>query len=60
MLAKAAGGKVPVRVFNLSGSVVKLMPRSRVATVYKPQEVLSKEFVEFEEKEAMLHVKALW
>lgn len=34
VLAKAASSKVPVRAFNLSGNIVKLMPRSRVAIVY--------------------------
>ncbi|KAL7883683.1 hypothetical protein SRHO_G00013410 [Serrasalmus rhombeus] len=59
VLAKTASGKVPVRVLNPTEKAVRLMPRSRLATVCKPQEILTKELVEFEEKEGVLHVKAV-
>ncbi len=59
VLAKTADGKVPVRVLNFSEKPVKLPPRCRIAALSKPQEVVSKVFVEFEEKEGVLHVKAV-
>lgn len=59
VLAKTADGKVPVRVLNSSEKAVKLMPRCRIATLCKPQEVVPKVLVEFEEKEGVLHVKAV-
>lgn len=59
VLAKPADGKVPVRVLNSSEKPVKLPPRCRIASLSKPQEVLQKELVEFEEKEGTLHVKAV-
>ncbi|KAI4904285.1 hypothetical protein NFI96_007443, partial [Prochilodus magdalenae] len=59
VLAKAADGKVPVRVLNASGRPIKLMPRLRLATVHKPQEVLPKQTVVLEEKDGALHVRAI-
>lgn len=59
VLAKTDDGKVPVRVLNSSEKAVKLMPRCRIATLCKPQEVVPKVLVEFEEKEGALHVKAV-
>ncbi len=59
VLAKTVDGKVPVRVLNFSGKPVKIPPRCRIAALSKPQEVVSKELVEFEEKEGVLHVKAV-
>ncbi len=59
VLAKTADGKVPVRVFNFCENPVKLPPRCRIAALSKPQEVVPKELVEFEEKEGVLHVKAV-
>lgn len=48
---------MPVRLLNSSEKPVRLKPRSRV--VCRPQEVLPKELVKFEEKEGVLHVKAV-
>ncbi len=59
VLAKTVDGKVPVRVLNFSEKPVKLPPRCRIAALSKPQEVVPKELVEFEEKEGVLHVKAV-
>ncbi|XP_023807866.1 uncharacterized protein LOC111946903 [Oryzias latipes] len=59
ILAKATSGRVPVRVMNTSEKVIKLMPRARVATVSKPQEILLKEVVQVVEKEGGLVVKHL-
>ncbi|KAL1260059.1 hypothetical protein QQF64_007886 [Cirrhinus molitorella] len=59
VLAKTADGKVPVRVLNSSERPVKLPPRCRIAVLSKPQEVVPKELVEFEEKEDALYVKAV-
>jgi len=59
VLAKATDGKVPVRVLNSSERAVKLMPRCRIAALCKPQKVVPKVLVEFEEKEGALHVKAV-
>ncbi len=59
VLAKTANGKVPVRVLNFSEKPVKLPPRCRIAALSKPQEVVPKELVEFEEKEGVLHVRAV-
>ncbi|XP_048062052.1 uncharacterized protein LOC125277609 [Megalobrama amblycephala] len=59
VLTKIADGKVPVRVLNSSEKAVKLMPRCRIATLCKPQKVVPKVLVEFEEKEGALHVKAV-
>ncbi len=59
VLAKTANGKVPVRVLNFSEKPVKLPPRCRIAALSKPQEVVPKELVEFEEKEGVLHVTAV-
>lgn len=59
VLAKATGGRVPIRVMNSSERPVRPKPRSRIAVVYKPQDVLQKELVEFEENEGVLHVKAV-
>ncbi|KAL2086778.1 hypothetical protein ACEWY4_017837 [Coilia grayii] len=59
VLARTTGGRVPVRVLNSSQKPVRLKPRSRVAVVYRPQEVLPKELVEFEERDGALHVKVI-
>lgn len=59
VLAKAADGKVPVRVLNASERPIRLMPRSRVASVLKPQEVLPRQTVELEENDGVLHVRAI-
>lgn len=59
VLPKTEGGKVPVRMVNLSGKAVRLAPRSRVASVYKPKEVITKDVLEFEEDDGILHVKEL-
>ncbi|XP_052392086.1 uncharacterized protein LOC127939541 [Carassius gibelio] len=59
VLAKTADGKVPVRVLNSSEKPVKLPPRCRIAALSKPQEVVPRVLVEFEEKENALHVKAV-
>lgn len=59
VLAKAADGKVPVRVLNSSEKPVKLPPRCRIAALSKPQEVVPKMLVELEEKEGALHVRTV-
>lgn len=59
VLAKTLGGRVPVRVLNSGPKPVRLKPRSRVAVVYRPREVLPRKLVEFEEKDGALHVKAI-
>lgn len=59
VLAETTGGKIPVRIMNTSKKTIKLMPRSRVATISKPKEALPGEVVEFEENEGVLHVKGL-
>uniref|UniRef100_A0A3B1JKD5 Gypsy retrotransposon integrase-like protein 1 n=1 Tax=Astyanax mexicanus TaxID=7994 RepID=A0A3B1JKD5_ASTMX len=59
VLAKAADGKVPVRVLNVSGCPIRLMPRSKLASVHKPQEVLSRQTVVLEEGDGVLHVRAI-
>ncbi|MCI4388616.1 hypothetical protein PGIGA_G00087930 [Pangasianodon gigas] len=59
VLAKTDCGKVPVRMVNLSEKAVRIAPRSRVASVYKPKEVVTKDVLEFEEDDGVLHVKEL-
>ena len=59
VLATTKGGRVPIRVLNSSEKPVMLKPRSRIAVICKPQDVLQKELVEFEEKGGVLHVKAI-
>ncbi len=38
---------------------VRIAPRSRVASVCKPKEMVTKDFLEFEEDDGVLHVKEL-
>lgn len=57
VLARPEKGKVPVRVLNLCQETVRLMPRSRIAVVSKPQKVVPKQMVEFEEDDDELRVK---
>lgn len=57
VLATSKRGKVPVRVLNLCHKTVKLMPRSRIAVVSKPEKIVPKQVVEFEENDGELHVK---
>ncbi|RXN33232.1 Transposon Ty3-I Gag-Pol poly [Labeo rohita] len=59
VLAETDCGKVPVRMVNLSGKAVRIAPRARVASVYKPKEVVTKDVLEFEEDDGVLHVKEL-
>lgn len=59
VLTKAIDGKVPVRVLNSSEKPVKIPPRCRIAALSKPQEVVPKMLVEFEENEGTLHVKTV-
>lgn len=59
VLAKTEDGKVPVRMVNLSEKAVRLAPRARVASVYKPKKVITKDVLEFEEDGDVLHVKEL-
>ncbi|GAA6102462.1 uncharacterized protein LOC124393547 [Tachysurus ichikawai] len=58
-LARTDDGKVPVRMLNLSEKTVRLAPRSRVASVYRPKEVITKEVLEFQEDDGVLHVKEM-
>ncbi|RXN16347.1 Transposon Ty3-I Gag-Pol poly [Labeo rohita] len=57
VLASPEKGRVPVRVLNLCQETIKLMPRSRIAVVSKPEKIVPKQVVEFEEEEGQLHVK---
>lgn len=57
VLASPEKGKVPVRVLNLCQETVRLMPRSRIAVVSRPQKVVPKQMVEFEEDDDELRVK---
>ncbi|KAG1926094.1 interleukin-1 receptor accessory protein-like 1-A [Pimephales promelas] len=57
VLASPEKGKVPVRVLNLCQETIRLMPRSRIAVVSKPQKVVPKQMVEFEEDDDELRVK---
>ena len=59
VLAHSVGGKVPVRLMNPSRKPVILPPRARVAELSKPQKVLQKEVVAFEEVAGELRVRAL-
>ncbi len=57
VLVSPEKGRIPVRVLNLGQETVRLMPRSRIAVVSKPQKVVPKQMVEFEEDEGELRVK---
>lgn len=57
VLTKTEGGKVSVRVMNSSERTIRLNPRSRVAAVSKPREVLTENTLEFKEEEGTLHVR---
>ncbi len=59
VLAKTDFGKVPVRMVNLSEKAVRIAPRSRVASVCKPKEMVTNDFLEFEEDDGVLYVKEL-
>lgn len=59
VLAHSVGGKVPVRLMNPSQKPVILPPRTRVTELCKPQKVLPKEVVAFEEAAGELRVKVL-
>ncbi len=59
VLAKTDCGKVPVRMVNLSEKAIRIAPRSRVASIFKPKEVVTKDVLEFEEDDGVLHVKEL-
>ncbi|KAI5609495.1 hypothetical protein C0J50_9467, partial [Silurus asotus] len=59
VLARTEDGKVPVRMVNLSKKTVRLAPRSRVASVYRPKEVITKEVLEFQEGDGVLHGKEM-
>lgn len=48
VLAKASGGRIQVRMINVSDKAFKLVPKFRVASVCKPQSMLLTETVEFE------------
>lgn len=58
VLAHSVGGWVPVRLMNPCREPVVLPPRAIVAELCKPQRVLHKEVVAFEEAARELHVKA--
>ncbi len=57
VLASTEKGRIPVRVLNLGQETIRLMPRSRITVVSKPQRVMLKQMVEFEEDEVELRVK---
>ncbi len=57
VLASPEKGRIPVQVLNLGQETIRLMPRSRIAVVSKPQKVVPKQMVEFEEDEGELRVK---
>lgn len=59
VLTHPVGGKVPVRLLNMSQKPVILTPRCRVAELSRPERVLPKELVSFEETEGELCVRAL-
>lgn len=59
VLAKSDSGQVPVRMVNLSGKAIRLAPWSRVSSVYKPKELITKGVLEFEESDGVLNVKEL-
>ncbi|XP_046717404.1 uncharacterized protein LOC124393547 [Silurus meridionalis] len=59
VLARTEDGKVPVRMLSLSKKTVRLAPLSRVASVYRPREVITKEVLEFQEDDGVLHVKEM-
>ncbi|XP_042624230.1 uncharacterized protein cuzd1.1 [Cyprinus carpio] len=52
-------GRVPVRMLYLSGKTVRIAPRSRVASIFKPKEVVTNNVLELEEDDGVLHVKEL-
>ncbi len=56
VLASPQKGRVPVRVLNLCQETVKLMPRSRIAVVPKPRNIVPKQMVAFEEDDGELRV----
>lgn len=59
VLAQTVDGRVPVRLLNSSDKAITLPPRARIAELCKPQEVVTKELVSFEENDGVLHVRAM-
>lgn len=59
VLTHAVEGKVSVRLLNSRQEPVVLRPQSRVAGLSKPQKVLHKDMLMFEETDGEVHVKAL-
>lgn len=59
VLAQADGGKVPVRLLNSSEKSVTLFPRSRVAELSRPDEIVQKQVVMLEEVNGGLYVREI-
>lgn len=59
VLTHAVDGKVSVRLLNTRDKPVRLPPRSRVAALSKPQKVLPKDILTFEETNGEVYVQAL-
>ncbi|XP_041958650.1 uncharacterized protein cuzd1.1 [Alosa sapidissima] len=59
VLAQAAEGKVPVRLLNSSEKSITLFPRSRVAELSKPDEIVPREVVTVEEVEGGVYVREI-
>lgn len=59
VVARADDGKVPVRVLNATDKEVRLQPRSRLAELSRPQEVLTQGNLVVEEVAGGLRVRAV-